>query len=50
MSDKKITFNGTMTGNVNMQEFKNWIKSCPFSLTGVQILAWETLSDHTEPP
>lgn len=42
---KKVTLTFIVDEDVNQNDFKNWVKSCPFSHEGGQTLAWEHIED-----
>lgn len=41
---KKVTMTFIVDADVNQNEFKNWVKSCPFSADGDQTVTWENLN------
>lgn len=47
---KKVTFTALVGNEVNQNEFKNWVKSCPFSFEGGQTIAWENVPDPEKAP
>lgn len=42
---KKVTITALVGDDVNQNEFKNWLKSCPFSFEGGQTIAWENVPE-----
>lgn len=40
---KKATLSIIMDADANQNDFKNWLKSCPFSFEGGQTVTWENL-------
>lgn len=40
---KRATITVTMDQEVNQNDFKNWLKSCPVSFEGGQTITWENL-------
>jgi len=45
ISKKKVTVTLELNDSVAQNDFKNWIKSCPFSPEGGQTLVWEYLKE-----
>jgi len=42
---KKVTMTLIVSGDTNQNDFKNWVKSCPFSADGDQTVHWENIPD-----
>lgn len=42
---KKVTFTALVGDDTNQNEFKTWLKSCPFSFEGGQTIAWENVPE-----
>jgi hypothetical protein len=40
---KKVTITALVGDDTNQNEFKNWLKSCPFSFEGGQTITWENV-------
>ena len=47
---KKVTFTALVPSDVPQNEFKNWVKSCPFSFEGGQTIVWENLPEGDKGP
>ena len=51
---KKVTITAFVDDNTNQNDFKTWLKSCPFSFEGGQTIAWENIpgpeKSETEAP
>lgn len=45
---KRATISLIVDADVNQNEFKNWLKSCPFSAEGDQTIQWENLATEGE--
>lgn len=42
---KKVTITAIVDDETNQNEFKNWLKTCPFSIDGGQTIAWENIPE-----
>lgn len=40
---KKVTITALVDAETNQNDFKSWLKSCPFSIDGGQTIAWENV-------
>ena len=43
-AQKRATISLIVDADVNQNEFKNWLKSCPFSAQGDQTIQWENIA------
>lgn len=42
---KKVTITALVPDDTNQNEFKTWLKGCPFSFEGGQTVTWENVPD-----
>lgn len=47
---KKVTITAIVSDDVNQNEMKNWLKTCPYSIEGGQTITWENLSTSEAAP